>query len=224
MLTASSDAILWRGVDHAWTYNHRWGRLGSGFVRVHPEQVSDAWPLQADTFTALHEGPTWTYMGTAGAGAGIDFGDHQASGTRLTAPHEGVHFASTTAHTRLEGAEGKPAGSGWTVSVSLPEAQAADLDAGGELAVVLNGYWLQSVGDEAKQPACQQLLILLFSTSFSRPDDARAVHRSSSAHPQRVRTTRGPIVEKGPRPARVDPRRGVCPALREPGVAVVRLG
>ncbi len=159
-LRSSDEAVLWQGLDHAWTYNHRWGRLGSGFVRIHPEQSADAWPVEESPLSHLPGGPVWTYMGTAGAGTGLDIGQHRATGLRLEDPAGDVQFSSTTAHRRLTGSEGQLLESPLSLSLDLPESQRvlAEED-GAEVAVLLNGFWLKSVGDEAKKPVFFELSV-----------------------------------------------------------------
>lgn len=146
-LTTSSTAIIWHGVDHSWLYNHRWGRLGSGFVYVDPSLEADSYPVDESPTVEIPTQAGWTYMGTAGAGTGADMGAHRSSGTRVTAAGD-ARFASMTVHRRIRGREGATASESWSVTVDLPPAlQGAEV-----LEAILNGFWLESVGDEAKQP------------------------------------------------------------------------
>ena len=147
-LVVSDDAYLWQGLTHDWLYNHRWGRLGSGFVHTDPALDPAAYPLHGEVWEPqIPTGSAWTYMGSAGAGTGKDIGTHIGRGVHISSPD--LQFASLTAHQRIRGAEGTPNElDDWVVSAELPEGWADAED----LTVVLNGFWLQAVNEEAKQP------------------------------------------------------------------------
>lgn len=147
VLTSSTDAIVWQGLDHTWIYNHRWGRLGSGFVYFDPSLELDSYPVHASPLIDYPTTAGWTYMATAGAGTGKDIGAHLAYGTRITPP-AGVQFASMTAHKRLAGPEGEIQTWTWTVSSPLP----ANMENTETVAALLNGFWLERAGSEAKKP------------------------------------------------------------------------
>lgn len=148
VLTAHESIVLWQGFSHDWTYNHRWGRLGSGFVYVDPSLDPAGYPLDVgDVMITLPDTAQWTYMGTAGAGTGKDNGVHHAWGTVIDGS-AGLALASTTAAVRVEGSEGAVATGRVALDLPLP-AGFAGLD---DAVVLLNGVWLRAAGDEAKQP------------------------------------------------------------------------
>lgn len=146
-LVETDEAVIWQGFSHSWVFNHRWGRLGSGFVATDPSLGVETYPVSPAAWEDELPISGWTYMASAGAGTGLDMATHRARGAMLSdAP---VRTATLTAHTNLRGEEGRlTLVAPWGVEARLPDSW----EGAENVAVVLNGFWLTASGDEAKQP------------------------------------------------------------------------
>lgn len=133
-LLRQSRAVIWRGFDHEWEYNHRVNRLGS-YVRPAGESEGD--------------GGGWIVGHSAASGSGPDTAAVADYYTEITA--SGVHATTGTATISLSTPDTEATTHMETVVVALPESM-RNLD---NYAVVLNGFDLVSTGDADKLMAFQ---------------------------------------------------------------------
>lgn len=136
-------AQVWRGFEHEWTYNHRWNEIGGGLYALSPDRPDLSLPYSAPST----EEPEWAYLAIARAGTGRDRALHTAHGDRLDA--DGARFLAVSQAFDLHGREGQR--EVYTLSVTAPvDADFADRDLH---EVVLDGFWLRAVDEEAKKPS-----------------------------------------------------------------------
>lgn len=123
------NAVIWRGFDHEWQYNHRVNRLGS-----YATPADDAGP-GIDRWTVGH---------TAASGSGPDTATFSDYYTSLAAV--GVWVTTATVRLDFDGPDTVQIIDTAAPSVPLPD-EMRDRDA---YAAVLNGFDLVSVGDADK--------------------------------------------------------------------------
>ena len=128
--TTNTDvALIWRGFDHQWTYNHRLNRLGSYIQNTEFCQF----PYEA---TLCH---------TAATGTGSDVGMYNTYYSYIAAKN--VHFQSGAAAFELKGKEGKLCHITQTLTVNLNALNKTNM---GHYEVVLNGFDIVSVNKADK--------------------------------------------------------------------------
>lgn len=128
---ANDTAVVWRGFRHAWSYNHRFNRIGS-WVEMRNCDGSSC------TYDVAHSGAS---------GTGEDTAAVRDAYTELSARNVSFYADSETIQLRGQ-KEDDPYDDSATVRLDLsqhPELQGHD-----EYAAVLNGFDLVSTGESAK--------------------------------------------------------------------------